>query len=220
MGLQALRGLALGISAIATFYAFTHLELVTAFSIIFLSPLAAKIISVFLNRERIALSSWLTSFAGFSGVLLVLRPGTVPIGIGEIAALCVPLTFALGFVLSRTIGEENHTPLSTLLFMNLAIAFFTLIPTARNFMPMSYADFPLTIFIAFTGALGTLLVARAYAQAPTAYVSPLHYTQIIWGVIWGALFFREFPDAWTLAGAAIIIGAGLILVWQSRSAAE
>ena len=218
MGLQVLRGLALGASAVATFYTFTHLEMVTAFSIIFLTPLVAKIVSVILNKEHITLTSWLISLTGFAGVLLVLRPGAMPIGVGEIAALCVPATFALGYVLSRTIGEENQTPFSTLLFMDLSVCVLMLMSTLGQFVPMSPTDFTLTLYIAFTGAAGTLLVSRAYAAAPSAYIAPLHYTQIIWGALWGVLFFGEYPDGWTLAGAAVIIGAGLALVWQSRKA--
>lgn len=217
-GLQILRGLVIAIASVATFFAFMHLPLVNAFAIIFLSPLAAKILSLIVNREKVPPLAWLISLVGFCGVLLVVRPGFQDVGIGEFAALCVPLTFALGFILARTIGEDNQTPLSSVMYVNAGVMLFMIFPAYTKFVAMEPAHFVMTLYIAFAGTLGTCLATMAFARAPAAYISPLHYTQIVWGVLWGILFFNEYPDAWTLAGAAVIIGAGLMLVWMSRRA--
>lgn len=215
-GLQWLRGVMGAASMLATFYAFMHLEMVDTFAIIFLSPIVAKIFSVVLNKERISTKSWIISIIGFMGVLLVLRPGHSAITAGEIAALCIPATFALSFVLARTIGNENMTPISTIFYMNVLIVAATLVPTFQNFVPMTSMDLSIALFITLTGIIGTYLVTRSYAAAPAAYIAPIQYTQIVWAVIWSALFFKEYPDVWTIAGTGVIVMAGLGLIWQSR----
>ena len=61
-----------------------------------------------------------------------------------------------------------------------------------------------------------MLVSNAYASAPTAHVAPVHYVQIIWGALLGAVLFGEYPDLYTIIGGGIIIGAGLLLIRYSR----
>ena len=42
------------------------------------------------------------------------------------------------------------------------------------------------------------------------------YTQLIWVVILGYLVFDHVPTGWTLAGAAMVIGSGLYLLYRER----
>jgi S-adenosylmethionine uptake transporter len=63
-----------------------------------------------------------------------------------------------------------------------------------------------------------IAVSRAFATTPTQYIAPIHYTQMVWGVIWGMLFFAEYPDGWIIAGSVMIITAGLILVLRTKTA--
>lgn len=214
--LQLARAVVLTGSTLATIYAFQHLPMTTVFPIVFLSPLVAKVLSLILNREKVPLALWFISLIGFIGVLLVIRPGLTPLETAEIVALCIPVCFATGFVLNRTIGDANQTKLSANLYCDLMLIAIFAVPVYLNFMPMSASDFLWAVVYSVIGGCGTILVSLGYARAPTAYVAPVHYTQIIWGVIWGALFFQEYPDVWTIAGSIIIVGAGLALVWKTR----
>ena len=55
--------------------------------------------------------------------------------------------------------------------------------------------------------------------APASTVVPYQYTTIIWAALFGYLVFGDVPDAWMLAGGAIIIGAGFfIFVREQRLA--
>ncbi|NBX66264.1 MAG: DMT family transporter [Proteobacteria bacterium] len=217
LGLQIFRGVVLGVCGLTSFYTFAYLELPTAYAIIFLAPFFAKILSVKLNREAVPKAFWLLSALAFLGVLIALRPGTLPMNIGVLTAFLSTGLFALGYVLGRTIGEENQTSLSTCLFPDICMVVMFMVPTFINFVPMEPHDFYVAVFIGAQSAIGTMLVSVAYAKAPTAYIAPVHFTQIVWGVIWGALLFREYPDAWTIVGALIIIGAGVMLVRLGRA---
>lgn len=215
-GLQIARAATLTITTLCTIYTFMHLPLATGFSIIFLSPIVAKILSMLINRERIPWPLWLISVTGLAGVLIVLRPGITVLNIGHISALCVPLFFATSYVLSRTIGEDNQTRMSANIYCDAMLIVLFAVPMMLQFEPMPLPHFLLAVLYSTLGAVGTVCVALAYARAPTAYVSSVHYTQIIWGALWGALLFNEYPDFWTIVGAGVIIAAGLALVWQSR----
>ena len=81
---------------------------------------------------------------------------------------------------------------------------------------MTMIEIILGMCVGAFGFLGALLVSNAYASAPTAYVAPVHYIQIIWGVILGAVLFSEYPDIYTIIGGSIIVGAGLLLIKYSR----
>ena len=43
-------------------------------------------------------------------------------------------------------------------------------------------------------------------------VAPFIYTNLLFTTIWGLVLFGNFPDFWTIAGALIIVAAG-IYVW-------
>jgi drug/metabolite transporter (DMT)-like permease len=53
------------------------------------------------------------------------------------------------------------------------------------------------------------------ARAST--VTPFEYTGILWAPLWGFLFFSEVPRATTLAGAAVIVVAGLLALRLAKS---
>ena len=216
MGLQIGRGLLLAIPSFLSFIVFANLELATAYAILFVVPVMAKIFSVILNKESISPRMWMITLLGFVGVLIILRPGVIPLNIGTISALSMTVLFAFGHVLTRYIGEENQTLFGMAFYKTLFVWLATAVPAYFVFQSVPMLDLALMAFMGLEGALGTILVSRAFATAPAAYVAPIHYTQIIWGVIWGALLFAEFPDAYTMVGASVIIASGLLLLKYSR----
>ncbi len=220
MGLQMARGAVLAVCSLMSFYAFTHLPMPTAYTIIFLSPIMAKVASMRLNGEVVKKSLWGVSLLGLAGVLIALRPwgGIGHLGLGHAAAFCIPVLFSVGVVLGRTIGEQNQTPISMCIFIDLATVILFAVPVYLGFMPMEPLHFALTVAIGVFGFLAGVMVYSAFARAPAAYVAPVHYTQIIWGVVWSIVFFREYPDVWTVAGIAVISASGLALIALGRKA--
>ena len=154
---------------------------------------------------------------GFIGVLIVLRPGYIPFSIGTIAALCLACLFSVGHFMGRYIGSENQTLLSLVIFNAGFLFLGSIIPAIIDFIPIAPWDLLAMAFTAVVGLCGAFLVASAYTNGPSAYIAPIHYTQIVFGALWGALFFAEFPDGWTIAGSLVIISAGLGLVWLARN---
>lgn len=191
----------------------------TAYAIIFIAPLLSKILSVFLMGERIRMRSWLITSLGFAGVLIVLRPGLIPLNTGSLAAIGCAFFFSLGFTLSRYIGQENQTILSLGLFQYLFVMAGTAYPAFVQFQDLSFdiGDFLPLSLVGSMAVIGSLSVSYGYANAPSAVIAPIHYTQIVFGTLWGMILFAEFPDFWTIAGSGVIVLAGLLLIRYSRS---
>ena len=66
------------------------------------------------------------------------------------------------------------------------------------------------------GSLGHFFLISGHKLAPAAVLSPFIYTQLIWVVILGYLVFDHVPTQWTMAGAAMVIGSGLYLLYRER----
>ena len=63
------------------------------------------------------------------------------------------------------------------------------------------------------GGLGHFMVAQAHRYASAATLGPFLYQQIIYMTLWGWLVFNQVPDAFVVAGAAVVVGSGLYLLW-------
>ena len=55
---------------------------------------------------------------------------------------------------------------------------------------------------------GHYLLIKGFEVAPASMLAPFIYTQLIWVTILGFLVFGDFPDNYTLLGAAIVVGSG------------
>lgn len=218
--LRIFRGALLAGSVIMAFSAFTHLDLATAYTIIFIAPFCAKTLSYILTKEHINQRSWAVTVLGFIGVLIVIRPGFIPLNIGTASAVSTALFFSFGYALSRYIKDENQTMLSTSLFqysiLTAATAYPAYLSTTTTPISLTLSEWAALLVISMSAIIGSVLVAKAFSNAPTQIIAPIHYTQIIWGALLSFVFFNEAPDIWTIAGGSIIVLAGLLLIRFSR----
>ena len=61
-----------------------------------------------------------------------------------------------------------------------------------------------------------MFLTSAYRIAQANRVAPFEYTGILWAPLWGFMFFQEIPRATTVAGAAVIVLAGLLALRMAR----
>ena len=81
------------------------------------------------------------------------------------------------------------------------------------------ADFLLIASCGVIAAIGMTLLTHAYRIAKASVVTSFEYTGMLWAPLWGFLFFGEIPHLTTLAGAGLIVAAGLFAL-SSPSARE
>src|SRR5262249_58425147 len=89
-----------------------------------------------------------------------------------------------------------------------------------NWVTPSGRDLALLALLGVVSMIAHVCVNRSLKLAPASTVVPYQYTTIVWAVLFGYLVFGDVPDAFMLAGAAIIIGAGLFIFLRERRLAR
>ena len=210
---RALSGTA---ASVLSVIAFTTIPLAEVYALIFLAPLFVTLMSMFLLKEQVGPWRWFAIIAGFAGVLLVVRPGFRELEVGHIAAVVVALLAAFSVILMRSLSSRE-TRTTMLGFLMLYIIGFNgvamLVTGART---PTLEEAAILLVAGIFAATGNILLLRATRFAPANQLASTHYSQIVWAVVLGALFFQEEPDLLAILGLAIIGSSGLLTVARER----
>ena len=210
---RALSGTA---ASVLSVIAFTTIPLAEVYALIFLAPLFVTLMSMFLLKEQVGPWRWFAIIAGFAGVLLVVRPGFRELEVGHIAAVVVALLAAFSVILMRSLSSRE-TRTTMLGFLMLYIIGFNgvamLVTGART---PTLQEAAILLIAGIFAATGNILLLRATRFAPANQLASTHYSQIVWAVVLGALFFQEEPDLLAILGLAIIGSSGLLTVARER----
>ena len=87
------------------------------------------------------------------------------------------------------------------------------------YTPMPIEHLGLLGAMAAMGLIGGLLSIAAYRLAPAVIVAPMQYSQMLWAVFYGWLFFSESLDFNTALGSAVIIASGIYIVLREGTPA-
>ncbi len=209
--LVALRSVSGSIAAFTAFYAFTVLPLAQVYAILFATPLLITLLAIPFLGETVRLRRGLAVVAGLVGVIVVLRPGAQDLSLGHLAALLASLLSAINAIIMRKIGSEERTVVMILFPMFMGFLFMAA-GLGFVYKPMPLVDLALMAVIAVLVLIAMTCVLFAYRHGPAIVVAPMQYSQIIWAVFFGTLFFGEKPDLITFLGTAIIVSSGLYIL--------
>jgi drug/metabolite transporter (DMT)-like permease len=206
--LQILRGLLLLAATACNFFAMQYLQLAQVSAIFFTIPLLVCALSVPILGEHVGLRRWLAVLVGFAGVLLIMRPGTVSFHWAMLISLTSALFGSLYNIVTRMVGKNDsvETSLFYVGFVGAAGAFVPGVMTWQ--MPVGWQWLPL-VLMGVCGTIGHFMLIQAHRLAPASTIAPYIYSQIIWMIAAGALVFGQYPDQWTLVGAAIVVASGI-----------
>ena len=227
------RGLVMFVAYAAYYLALPALPLASVVALYFSAPLFITILSVPMLGEAVGWRRGLAVLAGFGGVLVILRPGA---GLFEAAALLPVLSglcYGLSMIFARKLGARESAPAmafwGNLVFLLLAALMAlsfggnpapdlhpSLAFLLRGWVWPTALDATLMAGCGVIAALGLTLLTQAYRIADAAAVTPFEYSALLWGILWGWAFFTEWPDAHAWAGIAIILTAGLYVLWRER----
>jgi drug/metabolite transporter (DMT)-like permease len=214
---NALRSL-IGVGASLSFFTgLSLLPLAEAMAISFAAPLVLAVLSVIFLGERIGPRLVLALLAGFVGMLVIVSgqmgsvdytPGTLK---GALAVLLAAVFYAIFLLLLRIRANTDPLP-AMLLFQNLGPAIIMAIPAALVWQPLTWRDLGLFAVAGALGVTGHSLLIMAFARAEAARLAPVHYVALLWGTLYGWLFFGHLPGVATLIGAALVVAA----TWLAR----
>lgn len=210
---SALRVITTVITGMSAFYAFSVLPLAQTYAFLFGMPLVITILSIPMLGEKVGVHRGGAVIVGLIGVMVVLRPGTSDLSLGHIAALTAAVFGAIGSLIVRKIGSEerNIVLLMYPMFANL-IVMAVLMPA--HYVPLQLFDLGALALMAMMASVASLFIILAYKTGEAAVVAPMHYSQMIWAIVYGFFFFDELPDQITMLGSAIIISSGIYVVFR------
>ena len=213
-GTQLTRSLLLLASTSFFFTALGWVPLAEATAVSFTSPLVVAALAGPMLAERVGLGHWLAIAGGFTGALIVIRPGVGGanpyLGLVIGSACC----YAVYQILTRRVAGLDRPETSVTYSALLGTLILSLVVPFYWQTPARLSHWLILVVIGLLGGLGHYFVAQALRLGPASVIAPFHYVQLIGAAGIGYLAFGDVPSAWTWAGAAVIIASGLYVAWR------
>lgn len=180
------------------------------------APLLVVLCAALLLGEKVNRHIWGAIFAGLAGVFVMLRPSVSGFAsLAGVAALGSALAYAFVVVLVRLMSATETTASMVFWFL-LMVAIGAGALAAPAWAPIVAADWKWIIAVGLTGWAGQHLITEAFRLAPASVVAPYEYLALVWGVAIDWFVWQTLPGIRTLAGAGIVIAAGLYLLHRQR----
>ena len=211
--LQFTRSMINIVSMICWFSALGMMQLEKATALGFTTPLFTTILAVFFLGEMIRMHRTAALMLGFTGILVIIRPGYIPFEYGVFLMLIASLSFSFVLILVKRLSGIDT---------NLTIIFYHLLFMTPVFFIMSLFFWEsitfnqLLIFsmLGIAGLLSHWCMTQSLKMSDTTFVMPLQFTKLIWVSLIGFFIFSEMPDLWTWMGGAIIFVSVVYITYR------
>lgn len=215
LGLHILRSMFLFGASICFFTALSFMPLAEAIAIFEVAPLMITALAFLVLREPVGPRRWTGVAIGFCGAMIIIRPGGEVFTWVSILPMVAAACYASYAIATRFVGS-SESPWTSFLYTALvgtaaasvAAPFVWTTPTPMDAMVMGT--------FGIVGGAGHFCLILALQRASASVLAPFTYVGLVFGTFWGFAAFGELPDSWTVAGAAVIVSAGLYVWWRER----
>lgn len=220
-----MRGLA-GVTAMGFgFFALTQLPLPEAITLNYAQPLLVVVFSALFLGENVRSYRWTAVAVGLLGVLIVSWPNLTlftsgagmsdKAAMGVVAALAGAALSAVAMLLVRNLVHTERTA-TIVLWFSLTASVMSLLSIPFGWQSLTWEQTALLITGGFCGGIAQLFMTEAYRHAEASTVAPFEYTSLLLGIVVGYLVFGDLPTIHTIIGGAIVIGAGIFIIWREQ----
>jgi len=200
------------------FASLPHIGLAEATALTDISPVLITLGAALFLGERLGPRRIIGVVVALCGALIVIRPGLGVFTPAAVLPLCAAVCYTVNVLLTRRLGptESAWTPMLLAALFGAVVSGLTL---PFVWQPVAAVDLPLFVLIGCLGTGAQLCLIRAFTLAEAGAVAPFAYVGILFATGWGIVLYDEWPDAPTVIGALVIVGAGLY-VWHRETRAN
>lgn len=234
--LVGLRGLIMASAYLGFSLAVATLPLASGVAIYFTMPLFVAALAGPVLGELVPAYRWALIAAGFTGVLIMIRPGSTVFEPAALLALYAAFGYGCSQLITRSLTGQVPSAIlafwGNVFYLLLALILAVLFSSVGNpeglhpsiaFLTRSWqmptpSDFALMASTGFMSAAAMVLFATAYRLGQASFVAPFEYSAMLWATLYGFLLFADLPDAYTLTGGSVVASAGLTMLWLDRRA--
>lgn len=224
VGLTLLRAVAAIGSTFCFVAAVRVMPIADALAIAFVSPFMLLLMGRFLLDEQVGPRRIAAALVGFCGTVLVIQPSFVHFGAAALLPVGSAFCFALYMLVTRQLSRRQH-PVAMQFHTAVAASLLCLpllgLGTIVGMEPITFVPPQGAIWLACLGVgvaatISHLAMTYALSFAPSSTLAPLNYLEIVTSVLFGYLFFADFPVGMTWTGIAVIVASGLYVIHRER----
>lgn len=211
------RALLLAAGTVIALDAVRHVPLPNFYTIIFLGPLLAVVLSGIFLGEAVGGKKFLALLFGFAGLVIALRPGHEGFNPHALQVLLATLCFGGSAVFGRFLARK-YIAMTLMFYPMLVLVAGLAVPVFLHFKPITPEHMGLVFLTACFSTFGFFINSIAYRLAPIYLIAPCQFLQFIWGSLAHVIMNKAFPEQQVILGAVMIIGGNLaILMLQLRA---
>ena len=199
------------------FYALSITEVAHVTALGFSAPIFAGILSVVVLGERFRLRRWIAIACGIVGMLVIVRPGIIPLGLGPLLVIGSAFLWAVVLTMIK-IMSRTESSLTIVAYMNIFLALYALGPALWVWTWPTAMGWALMVAIAIFGTFAQICVSSALHETDQTVIMPFDFLRLIWVAALGFAVFGEVPDRYIWIGGAIIFGSGVYMAYRERKA--
>lgn len=197
------------------FFGIAHLSLADVSALNAMVPIFGVMLAVAFMGERLSSTRLFIILCGLAGVLVVVRPGFIPLEVATYVSLAGAFFYAVSIVMMKAL-TRSEPPLRIMVYM-MAIQFGIALILARGQIDIpNLIDVPWIVVVGASGLTAHYCLARAVSIADASVIMPISYLQLPAMAIVGLMFYAEQLDLYTLGGGCLIIAATYLNVIWSR----
>jgi drug/metabolite transporter (DMT)-like permease len=234
IGAHVLRGFMFLLAYSFYYLGLAALPLADAVALFFASPIFVTFFSIVLLRERVTRSRWAALLTGFTGVLIMLRPGAGMVEPAAVLSIMAAITYAATAPITRQMADTESGAVMAFyasIFSTLAALLMGLLMgdgrfagsthpslgffTRAWFLP-SRSDLLLFIVMGIISAIVRYCLSQAYRVAKPSTITPFEYVVMIPAVVWGYVIWHEIPSATTLIGMSLLVLSGIYIIRREK----
>lgn len=192
------------------FYAISVIPLTDAIALTFAVPLITTLFAAIFLGEKVGLPRWMALFIGFSGVLVIVRPGHSGFNYATLMVLASTIAWSVSNILIKKLSHTDH-PRAMVFIMMLIMTPLTF-PGALYVWQEPHLNE--LIWLALLGIVtneAQFCMNKAYKGADMSVVMPFDFSRLIFTSVLAYLFFAEVIDIWTFVGALIIFSSSVYI---------